>query len=135
MSVRSRLASLALLAAVALPLAVGCQFLVFKICVKNDTAYFLDEFAVKSAGEPTYPPASMSEVAPGGNDVVGGIQAGSYDVRATFDVADDENVCESILELTDIEIENTNLCITYDEENSAKGEDCIEIYATLDYVL
>ena len=107
MSVRSRLASLALLAAVALPLAVGCQFLVFKICIKNDTAYFLDEIAVKDSGEPTYPPASLSDIAPGGNDVIGGVSAGTYDVRATFDVADEE-VCESILELTEIEIENTN---------------------------
>ena len=70
MSVRSRLASLALLAAVALPLAVGCQFLVFKICVKNDTAYFLDEVAIKDAGEPTYPPAALSDIAPGGDDVI-----------------------------------------------------------------
>jgi len=133
MSLRSRLASLALLAAVALPLAVGCQFLVFKICVKNDTAYYLDEVAVKTAGEPTYPPAALSEIAPGDDDVIGGIQAGAYDVRATFDVADD-NVCESVLELTEIEIENTNLCITFDETSEAKGE-CIEIYATLDYVI
>ena len=134
MSVRSRLASLALLAAVALPLAVGCQFLVFKICIKNDTAYFLDEIAVKDSGEPTYPPASLSDIAPGGNDVIGGVSAGTYDVRATFDVADEE-VCESILELTEIEIENTNLCITYDETSAPSKGGCVEIYATLDYVL
>ncbi|HRI87365.1 MAG TPA: hypothetical protein PLJ47_14210 [Candidatus Hydrogenedentes bacterium] len=135
MTVRSRIASLALLAAVALPLAVGCQFLVFKICVKNDTSYYLDEVAIKTAGEPTYPPATIGEVAPGGSDVIGGVSAGAYDVRATFDVADDD-VCESVLELTGIEIENTNLCITYDEVSApAKGDGCTEIYATLDYVI
>lgn len=42
-----RIASLAILAAVALPLVVGCQFLVFKVCVKNDTEFWLDEFASK----------------------------------------------------------------------------------------
>lgn len=130
MSVRSRLASLALLAAVALPLAVGCQFLVYKICVKNETSYYLEELAIKTAGEPTYPPSAIEEVAPDGSDVVGGIRSGSYDIRATFDVADD-NVCESVLELLEVEIDSTNLCITYSELD----DECIEIYATLDYVL
>ena len=135
MSVRSRIASLALLAAVALPLVVGCQFLVFKICVKNDTSYFIDEIAVKDAGEPTYLPASLSDIEPGGNGTIGGVHAGDYDIRATFDVADDD-VCASIIELVNVEIETTNLCVTYDELAApAKGDGCIEIYATLDYVL
>ena len=137
MSVRSRIASLALLAAVALPLVVGCQFLVFKICVKNDTAYFIDEIAVKDAGEPTYPPASLTDIEPGGNGTISGVSAGDYDIRATFDVADDD-VCASIVELVNVEIDTTNLCITYDETSQpceAKGDDVINIYATLDYVL
>ena len=136
MSVRSRLASLALLAAVALPLAVGCQFLVFKICVENTTDYFLDEVAIKTSGDATYPPASISDVAPGGSDVVGGVSKGSYDVRATFDVADGV-VCESVVELTEVEIENTNLCITYEQQAIDTGKSTCdeEIYATIDYVI
>ena len=131
-----RIASLALMAAVALPLVVGCQFLVFKICVKNETSYFLDELAIKDAGEATYPPASISNVAPGGNGAVGGVSAGAYDVRASFDVADGV-VCEDVVELTGVEIESTNLCITYEQQAlPAKGDQCTEeIYATLDYVL
>ncbi|HRI87363.1 MAG TPA: hypothetical protein PLJ47_14220 [Candidatus Hydrogenedentes bacterium] len=131
-----RIATLALLAAVALPLAVGCQFLVFKICVKNDTTYFLDEVAIKSSGEPTYPPASLKDISPGGSDVVGGIGAGAYDVRASFDIADNV-VCESVVELTGVEIENSNLCITYEQQPVEFGKSTCdeEIYATLDYVI
>ena len=133
---RSRIASLALMAAVALPLVVGCQFLVFKICVKNETSYFLDELAIKDAGEATYPPASLSDIAPGGNGAVGGVSAGAYDVRASFDVADGI-VCEDVVELTGVEIENTNLCITYEQQplENTKAACTDEIYATLDYVL
>ncbi|MDZ4861375.1 MAG: hypothetical protein SGI88_20570 [Candidatus Hydrogenedentes bacterium] len=130
-----RFATLALLAAVALPLAIGCQFLVFKICVKNQTEYYLDEVAIKSAGDPTYPPAVIKDVAPGGSDAAGGYGAGSYDVRASFDVADGA-VCEPIVEVTDIEIESTNVCITYEQESLLTKSTCDEeIYATIDYVL
>ena len=131
-----RIASLALMAAVALPLVVGCQFLVFKICVKNQTTYYLDALSIKDAGAPTYPPASISDVAPGGSGVVGGIGQGAYDIRASFDVADGV-VCEDTVELTDVDIESTNLCITYEQQAlPGKGDNCTEeIYATLDYVI
>lgn len=135
MSVRSRLASLALLAAVALPLVVGCQFLVFKICVKNQTSFFLDELATKSAGALTYPPGVIKDVAPGGSASKGGYRNGSYDIRAKFDVSDSE-ICEDTVELLDVEINNTNLCITYEVQDlNTKGDCTQEIYATLDYVL
>jgi hypothetical protein len=134
MSVRSRIASLALLAAVALPLVVGCQFLVFKVCVKNDTEFFLDEFTSKTAGAPTYPDGNIQLLGPGESDVDGGYSAGTYDFRATFDVSD-EDICEDVVELLDVEIENTNLCITYEVQEVGKGECSEEIYATLDYVL
>lgn len=135
MSVRSRIASLALLAAVALPLVVGCQFLVFKICVKNDTPFYLDEWATKTAGAPTYPAGSLLIVAPGGSGHVGGYKAGSYDIRAIFDVSDPD-ICEDVIELLGVELENSNLCVTYEVQDVvAKGECSEEIYATLDYVL
>lgn len=131
----SRLASLALLAAVALPLVVGCQFLVFKICIKNDTSFYLDEVAIKEAGAPTYPPSAVDPIAPDSSDVIGGISAGEYDIRATFD-AESANrstvvACEAVIELTNVEIESTNLCVTFAEQD----EGCVEIYYTLDYVL
>lgn len=135
MSVRNRVASLALLAAVALPLVVGCQFLVFKVCVKNDTEFYLDEFTSKTAGALTYPAGPISDLAPGGSDVDGGYSTGAYDFRATFDVSD-ENVCEDVVELLGVEIENTNLCITYEVQDiESKGECSEEIYASLDYVI
>ncbi len=131
-----RIASLAILAAVALPLVVGCQFLVFKVCVKNDTEFWLDEFASKTAGGPTYDPAALELVAPGDSGVVGGYSAGFYDFRAIFDVSDDE-VCEDTIEVLEVEIENTNLCITYEVQDiPGKGDGCSEeIYASLDYVI
>ena len=130
-----RIASLAILAAVALPLVVGCQFLVFKICVKNETRFWLEDFATKSAGAPTYPPAVISNVAPGGSDNAGGYNAGSYDIIAEFDVQD-ESVCEDTLELLEVDIESTHLCITYEVRDIVGKSTCDEeIYATLDYVL
>ncbi len=134
MSVRSRLASLALLAAVALPLVVGCQFLVFKICVKNQTDFYLDEFATKTAGASTYPDGVIKNVAPGGSDWAGGYSNGSYDLRAKFDVSDSE-VCEDTVELLGVEIASTNLCVTYEVQDIATKSCTQEIYATLDYVL
>ncbi|MCC6155234.1 MAG: hypothetical protein IT367_15815 [Candidatus Hydrogenedentes bacterium] len=130
-----RIASLAILAAVALPLVVGCQFLVFKVCVKNDTEYWLDEFAYKVESGPTYNPASLELIAPGDSGVVGGFSAGFYDFRAIFDISD-ESVCEDTVEVLDVEIENTNLCITYEVQSIVTKSTCDEeIYATLDYVI
>ena len=135
MSVRRRIASLAIMAAVALPLVVGCQFLVFKVCVKNNTDYYLTGFASKSAGAPTYPASAISDVAPGGSGSTGGYTAGAYDFRAKFDVADDA-VCEDTVELLGVEIQNTNICISYEVQAiPGKGSCTDEIYATVDYVL
>jgi len=130
-----RILSLAIMAAVALPLVVGCQFLVFKICVKNNTEFWLDEFTTKSAGAPTYPDGTIKNVAPGGSASQGGYSAGSYDIRAKFDVSDD-SVCEDTLELLGVEIESTNVCITYETQDIDEKSTCDrEIYATVDYVL
>jgi hypothetical protein len=133
MSVR-RLASLALLAGVALPLVVGCQFLVYKICVKNDTPFYLDELAIKSSGASTYPPSSINPVAPGGNATIKGVKAGGYDIRAEFDVAKSSggSVCSDVVVIEGLEIENTNVCITY---GLLEQEGCDEIYAEIDYVI
>lgn len=60
-----KMLSLALLAAVGLPLVVGCQFLLLRICVKNDTPYFLDEFTVKASGDLTYPDGDLKNLPPG----------------------------------------------------------------------
>jgi len=129
-----RIASLAIMAAVALPLVVGCQFLVFKICVKNQTEFYLDEFATKSAGAPTYPSGVINNVAPGGSGSAGGYSAGSYDLRAKFDVSD-PNICEDTVELLDVEIESTNVCVTYEVQDISSKACSEEIYATVDYVL
>ncbi|NUM54530.1 MAG: hypothetical protein HUU46_12865 [Candidatus Hydrogenedentes bacterium] len=132
-----RIASLAVLAAVALPLVVGCQFLVFKICVKNQTDFWLDEFATKTAGASTYPDGVLKLIAPGGTGAAGGYTMGSYDIRAIFDVSD-PSVCEDTVELLGVEIESTHLCITYEQQSILKPSKSTcdeEIYATLDYVL
>lgn len=132
-----RIASVAILAAVALPLVVGCQFLVFKVCVKNQTQYYLDEFASKTSGAPTYPAGVLTHIAPTGSGYAGGYSAGAYDFRAIFDVAN-ATVCEDTVELLGVEIENSNLCITYEVQSIVpnKADVCTEeIYATLDYVL
>ena len=130
-----RIASLAIMAAVALPLVVGCQFLVFKVCVKNETDFYLDEFTSKEAGGPTYPTGAIKDVAPGGSGSEGGYSAGSYDFRAKFDVSDDA-VCEDTVELLGVEIESTNVCITYEVQDIKTKSTCDEeIYATVDYVL
>jgi len=132
----ARIVSLAIMAAVALPLVVGCQFLVFKVCIKNLTDYYLDEFTSKSAGAPTYPAGAIKDVAPGGSGSEGGYRAGAYDFRAKFDVADNV-VCEDTVELLGVEIVSTNLCITYEQQDIQFGKaGCTEeIYATVDYVL
>ena len=132
-----RVVSLAIIAMVALPLVVGCQFLIFKVCVKNNTDYYLVGFASKSAGAATYPPAVLSDIAPGGSGSSGGYTAGSYDFRASFDVADDV-VCEDTVELLGVEIQSTNLCIVYEVQplvKPVKSTCTDEIYATVDYVL
>src|SRR5689334_5981050 len=132
-----RIASLAILAAVALPLVVGCQFLVFKVCVKNHTEFWLDEFASKTSGGLTYSPAALELIAPGATGAAGGYSVGCYDFRAIFDVSDD-SICDDGVEILDVEIESTNLCITYevqDIDKAGKGDCTEEIYATLDYVL
>ena len=122
------------MAAVALPLVVGCQFLVFKVCVKNHTDYYLDEFASKEAGALTYPDGVIKTLAPGDSASSGGYTMGSYDFRAKFDVSD-SSVCDDTVELLGVEIASTNLCITYEVQAIAKGDCTDEIYATLDYVL
>lgn len=132
-----RLASLAILAAVALPFVVGCQFLVFKICVKNQTEYYLDEFATKDAGAPTYPVGKIQNLAPGNTAHVRCYQNGFYDIRAIFDVSD-PSICDDTVELLGVEIDSSNLCITYEVQAiETKGASSCseEIYATLDYVL
>lgn len=127
--------SLALLAAVGLPLVVGCQFLLLRICVKNDTPYFVDEFAVKASGELTYPDGDIKNLAPGGTATLRHVRAGSYDLRAKFDVAD-ESVCEDTVELLGVELENTNLCVSYEVQSVINRGECDqEIYATLDYTI
>jgi hypothetical protein len=129
---RRRLLSLALIIGVALPLVVGCQFLVFKICLKNNTNFYLEAFAIKEAGALTYPPSALSdEVPPGGEGVVRGVTNGTYDMRADFDIADcDKGGLSSSVEITNVEINGTNLCIEFSQSSS-----CSAIYVTLDYVL
>ena len=130
-----RIASLAIMAAVALPLVVGCQFLLFKVCVKNNTEYFLDEFASKEDGALTYPDGVIKVLSPGDSANVGGYGMGSYDFRAIFDVSDSD-ICDDTVELLGVDIESTHLCITYEVQSiEAKGDCSEEIYATLDYVL
>ncbi|MCC6798431.1 MAG: hypothetical protein IT366_25175 [Candidatus Hydrogenedentes bacterium] len=127
--------SLVLLAAVGLPLVIGCQFLLLRICVQNETPYFLDEFTVKASGDLTYPDGELKNVPPGGTGTVRRLPAGSYDLRAQFDIAD-ESVCEDTVEVLNVELENTNLCVIYEVQSTINRSVCDEeIYATLDYTI
>ncbi|MCL4694936.1 MAG: hypothetical protein KJ060_20785 [Candidatus Hydrogenedentes bacterium] len=132
-----RIATLALLAGVALPLMVGCPgllnaFIRLKICLKNDTFLDLTEVNVVTSGSPSWGPNDLpggERVLPGGEGVIPNNSPGTYDIRAIFD--DKEDCVEnSTVILSEVELDTTNLCITFDQVVS-----CDEIYVTLDYTL
>ncbi|GMV91575.1 MAG: hypothetical protein AMXMBFR82_13530 [Candidatus Hydrogenedentota bacterium] len=132
-----RIATLALLAGVALPLMVGCPgllnaFIKLKICLKNDTFLDLTEVNVVTSGSPSWGPNDLpggERVLPGGEGVIPNNSPGTYDIRAIFD--DKEDCVEnSTVILSEVELDTTNLCITFDQVVS-----CDEIYVTLDYTL
>ena len=131
-----RIATLALLAGVALPLVVGCPgllnaFIKLKICVKNETFLDLKEVNVVEAGAPSWGANDLPDgiVAPGGQAVIPNNSPGDYDIRAIFDDKE-ECVSNSTVILTDVTLDTTNLCITFDQV-----VECDDIYVTLDYVL
>ncbi len=131
-----RFATLALLAGVALPLMVGCPallnaFIKLKICVKNDTFLNLDEVNVVDAGALSWGANDLPDgsVLPGGQAVIPNNAPGFYDVRAIFDDKE-ECVSNSTVVMTDVELDTTNLCITFDQLVA-----CEDIYPTVERVL
>jgi hypothetical protein len=132
-----RIAVLALLAGVALPLMVGCPgllnaFIRLKICLKNDTFLDLAEVNVVKSGAPSWGPNDLpngERVLPGSEGVIPNNPPGDYDIRAIFDDKE-ECVENSTIILQGVELDTTNLCITFDQIVS-----CDEIYVTLDYTL
>ena len=131
-----RIATLALLAGVALPLMVGCPgllnaFIKLKICVKNDTYLDLKEVNVVAANAPSWGANDLPDgtVAPGDQGVIPNNSPGNYDIRAMFDDKE-ECVSNATIVMTDVELDTTNLCITFDQLVA-----CDDIYVTMDYTL
>jgi len=126
------IATLALLAGVALPLLVGCPYFIkLKICLKNDTFLDLETANVVAANSPSWGPNDLPNgtVFPGGRAAIPNNSAGLYDLRFIFDDKVD-CVSNSTLVYSDVELDTTNLCITFDQLTA-----CDDIYVTFDYVL
>lgn len=131
-----RFATLALLAGVALPLMVGCPgllnaFIKLKICVNNNTLLNLDEVNVVDSGALSWGPNALPDgaVLPGGKAVIPDNAPGTYDVRAIFDDKE-ECVENSTVVMTDLVLDTTNICITFDQLAA-----CDEIYPSAERVL
>jgi len=130
-----RIATLALLAGVALPLMVGCPallnaFIRLKICVENQTFLDLVTFNVVSEGAPSWGPNDLADrVLPGGDAVVSNLSPGDYDLRAIFDDKE-ECVENATYVMQGVELDTTNLCITFEQISA-----CSDIYGTFDYTL
>jgi hypothetical protein len=115
---------------------VGCPgllnaFIRLKICVKNETYLDLKEVNVVPANALSWGANDLPSgtVAPGGQATIPNNTPGDYDIRAIFDDKQ-ECVSNSTVILTDVELDTTNLCITFDQLVQ-----CDDIYVTLDYVL
>ena len=105
--------------------------LILKICINNDTCLDLEQFNVADPSAPSWGPNLLDdEVNPGGNATVEGLSPGTYDIRAVFDDKQD-CVDNDVYVLEGVELNTTNLCITFDQGVSC----CADVYATLDYVI
>jgi hypothetical protein len=131
-----RIATLVLLAGVALPLMVGCPallnaFIRLKICVLNNTFLDLTDVNVVESGAASWGANDLpgnARILPGGQAVIKNIAPGTYDIRTLFD--DKEECGNDSVVVTDVDATTTNIIMTWDQLSA-----CSEVYLTLDFVL
>jgi hypothetical protein len=134
---------MALLAGVAIPVLVGCNFLVYQFCIYNGTDFILKELNIVTAGSASWGPNDLNggtPLAPGASEDITGFAAGSYWVRAIFDVVDPCNngFCDKSFQSINCgtnevlvysydlpSITTANLCLDYLVQDVDK---CLEIY-------
>ena len=111
-----------MLVAVALPiLAFQCPFLVFKICLKNNTNYGLTEFNISSTTDASWGANQLaSAVGSGSTGQIEGVGQGTYDFRAVFDDKGDVNDNDEVT-IKNQTVDTTNLCITFISNASGGG--------------
>jgi hypothetical protein len=143
----------ALLALTAVPALVGCDFLPYQFCIFNGTSYVLKELNIVQADSASWGPNDLADgapLAPGADQDIKGFGAGSYWVRAIFDVVDplvndfcnspgksfqtvNQGANEVLVYSYDLDpITTANLCIDYEERSIGNGQKlptCLEIYA------
>ena len=130
-----------LLIGLAVPVLVGCNFLVYQFCIYNGTSYILKELNIVEEGDASWGPNDLNggtPLAAGASQDITGFAAGSYWVRAIFDVVDPfgNGFCDKSFQTVsqdtnevfvyeyDLDpITTANLCIDYLERT-----DCTEIY-------
>lgn len=140
----TRLATAAILTiGAATPLLIGCNLLTYQFCINNLTSFDLKEVNVASQGAPSWGANDLSgAVAPGGSEDIKGFSAGTYMVRAVFDIVDEQEICEDvynneyIVVNEGLEITTTNICIDYDEQFPGKKDAvCVDIYGAARFVI
>jgi hypothetical protein len=136
----------ALLVGVAVPVLVGCNILVYQFCIFNGTDYILKELNIVKAGDASWGPNDLNSGTPlaaGASEDIKGFSAGSYWVRAIFDVVDPlgSNLCSNTSKSYQVVSQGTNevfvysydlpsittanLCLDYLVQDIEK---CLEIY-------
>ena len=130
-----------LLLIVAIPILVGCNVLQYQFCISNFTPFNLNEVDIVSQGASSWGTNSLASfIPPGGEKDIKGFAPGTYMVRAVFDVADTSGLCGPIINglyivtNNDLTITTTNICIDYDEQQTANTDKvpatCTEIYGS-----
>ncbi|GMW01860.1 MAG: hypothetical protein AMXMBFR84_29970 [Candidatus Hydrogenedentota bacterium] len=111
-----------MLVAVALPLlAFQCPFLVFKICLKNNTNYDLISFFISPTSAASWGDNQIaSKVGAGSTGQIEGVSQGTYDFQANFDDKDNVNTNDQIV-ISNQTVDTTNLCITFISNAAGAG--------------
>jgi len=129
---------------VIVPMLVGCNLLQYQFCISNLTSFDLKEVNIVTQGAASWGSNDLTAVlGPGSSVDIKGFLAGTYMVRAVFDVADASDLCDEIINdeyiVTNegLEITTTNICIDYDEQiPDAKSDGpCYEIYGAPRFVI
>ncbi|MFA6242352.1 MAG: hypothetical protein WC655_15565 [Candidatus Hydrogenedentales bacterium] len=129
--------------ALIVPMMVGCNILQYQFCINNLTEYDLKEVNIVTQGSASWGANDLSgTLVPGGSEDIKGFAAGTYMVRGVFDVVDEVDICDEVINdeyiviNEGLEITTTNICIDYDEQiPSDKSEICFEIYGAPRFVI
>ncbi len=140
----TRYAVVATLAVAAIiPMLAGCNILQYQFCINNLTQFDLKEVNIVAQGAESWGPNDLSgTLIPGDSEDIKGFAAGTYMVRGVFDVVDDVDICDEVINdeyiviNEGLEITTTNICIDYDERvPDDKSEICVEIYGEPRFVI